>query len=211
MTTTSPSWFPSWPSGFRDIEDAYVRTIPRQWPRGLYDKETDEYRDLEAIAVVLSWVAQGGEWIKQRIYPQYDSGSLFLALWEECLGLAKRGTIALRQAAIIGWLRMIGGNAKKAALQKIFAPIFDEDDPADILFSYSTLAQAVTAAPDSNEGWAQVLNTLHIYSANNNEPDWKAMWDMIRLLKPPWQRWGGGPYQQLKYDTQGGYNTACYA
>lgn len=209
--TTSPSWFPAWPSSFPDLESTYAETIPRQFPEGLYDNaESDEYKDIQAMAVVFSWVAQGGEWIKRRIFPQFDTGAMFLHLWESCFGIAMRATTTLRQNAIIAHMRYMRGTATKEQLQAIFAPIFGTADPSDIEFSYCSLADAVTAAPDTQAGWNQILNTLHIYSACGNVPDWDALWDTIRAVQPTWQRWGGGSYKQLKWDTQGGWDTACW-
>jgi hypothetical protein len=173
--------------------------------------DSDEYADIQAMGVVFSWIAQGAEWIKRRIFPQFDSDAQFLNLWEECYGLVTRATTALRQNAIIAYMRYMRGTATKEQLQAIFAPIFNEENPAKILFSYATLAQIAAANPDTQEGYNQALHTMYVYHTSGNEPDWDSLWDTIRSVKPTWQIWGGGPYQQLKYDTQGGYDTGCYS
>jgi len=212
MPTTSPPWFPSWPASFPDIEDIYLKAIPRQFPWGLYeDTTTDEYKDIQAMGVVFSWVAQGGEWIKRRIFPQFDEDAMFLHLFEECYGVAKRATTALRQNAIIAYQRYMRGTATKEQLQAIFAPIFDEEDPSQIEFSYASTAAVIAQDPDTPEGWAQALNTMFVYHVGGNSPDLAALWDTIRAVMPTWQQWFGGSFQGALYDTKGGYNTACYS
>lgn len=209
--TTSPSWFPSWPSTFKDIEDAYLRTIPRQWPAGLYNEGTDERRDLDAIAVVMSWVAQGSEWIRQRVFPQYDDGAMMLPLWEEALSLSKSATIALRQAAVIAYCRLMLGTATKATIQKIMAPIFGVDDYTDIDFSFASFAN-IDAFTFTDE-WARAFILCHFHIFDNNgthAPDRKRALDAIAKFRPSWVRVTVGQHQYAKYDTQGGYDTACY-
>lgn len=211
MTTTSPDWFPTWPASWPDLEDVYTQTIPRQFPEGLYDDvDSDEYADIQAIGVVFSWIAQGSEWIKRRIFPQFDDDAMFLHLHEEAFGLVKRATTTLRQNAVIAYMRYMRGTATKEQVQAILAPAFNTEDPNEIAFSYATLAQVVAANPDTQEGYNQVLHTLFIYHTGNNVPDWDILRDSIRSIKPTWQVWEGGSYQYTKYNTQGGYNIGCY-
>jgi hypothetical protein len=211
MTTTSPSWFPSWPASFPDLEEIYLKSVPRQFPWGLYEDETtDEYKDIQAMAVVFSWVAQGGEWIKRRIFPQFDSGAMFLGLWEECYNIARRATTAARQNAIIAYMRHMRGTATKEQLQAIFAPIFDEADPSKILFAWATPAQIHALNPDTQAEYNAGINSLHVYHTTGNIPDWAALWDTIRAVQPTWIRMSGGEYKTLKWDTQGGWDTACW-
>ncbi len=209
MTTTSPSWLPSWPVTFRDIEDAYLRTVPRQYPGGLYKEGTDERRDLDSTAVVVSWVAQGGEWIKRRIFPQYDDDGLALPLWEECYAIARAATIAARQTAIITHCRLMLGTATKPVIQRIMAPIFGVD-PADIDFSFATLASVNAFNESEDEGRAYVLSRIHIHTNGTAAPDRVRALDAIAKLKPAWIQITVGQYQQTKWGTQGGWGTSCW-
>jgi hypothetical protein len=211
MTTTSPSWFPSWPAGFPDLQAGYEQNVPRQYPEGLYTEGTDEYLDLLAEARILSWVRQGGEWILRRFFPHYDSLGQFLSFWEDVLRLVPAATIALRQNTIISHVRYNLGTAIKANIQAIFAPIFGVEDPARIGFSFASTASIIAFAPETDEAWAQLLNTLHIYDVNETaEPDRTRALDAIRAKKPTWQTWTVGQYQDLKWTTQGGWSTACW-
>lgn len=209
MTTTSPGWFDSWPSVFKDLEDAYLRTVPRQWPMGLYAEGTDERKDLDSTAVVLAWVAQGGEWIKRRVFPQHDSLGQFLALWEECFSITKAATIALRQQAIIAYCRLMLGTATKATIQKIMAPIFGVSDYTDIDFAFGSIAD-IDATGYTGADRAFVLCHFHIHTNGTHAPDRPRALDAIAKFKPTWIRITVGQHKVCKYDTQGGYDTACY-
>jgi hypothetical protein len=209
VTTTSPSWFDSWPSSFKDLEDAYLRSIPRQWPQGLFNDGTDERRELDAIASVISWTAQGGEWIKQRIHPQHDANAQFLHLWEECFALARAATTALRQSAIISHCRLMLGTATKEVIQRIMAPVFGVDDPALIDFSFASRAD-IDASGYTGSDRAFLLCQFHIHANGSGTLDRPRALDTIAKWKPTWIRVTVGQHKTAKYDTQGGYDTACY-
>lgn len=210
MTTTSPSWFPSWPSVFADIEDAYLRSVPRQWPAGLYDDGTDERRDLDSTAVVVSWVAQGGEWVKRRIFPQYDTDGLFLHIFEEAFAIQRAATVALRQAAVIAYARLMLGTATKEVIQRIMAPIFGFDDSYTVVdFAFASLAD-IAAAGYTGNAKAFVLCHFHIHTRGTAAPDRPRALDAIARFRPTWLRITVGQHKTAKYDTTGGYDTACY-
>jgi len=199
MTTTAPDWLPTWPATFADVEAAYAESVPRQYPEGLYQQGTDEYTDLVAQSVVLSWVRQGSEWVIRRIFPQLDTDGLFLGLWEGCLGVVQRATTAGRQAAIVASARYGRGTATTEKIQNIFAPIFGID-PGDVAFRWATLAEIATAGPDAGAATAKCHNMLHIYDANETaEPDRTLAEDAIALCKPTWQTWSCGRMQYLKW------------
>ncbi len=211
MTTTSPSWYPSWPSAFQDVEDAYLRTIPRQWPPGLYAEGTDERRDLDSTAVALSWVAQGGEWIKQRIFPQRDTGGMFTGLWEEAFSIARATTLAARRNAIIAYCRLMLGTATKQTIQHIMAPIFGVDDPSDIEFAFASWDKLDATTFTDEWGRAFAMCHFHIYhDGGTSAPDRPRALDAIAKFAPTWIRVTVGQHQTAKYDTQGEYDTACY-
>lgn len=213
MTTTSPTWFPSWPTTFPDVQDAYELSVPRQYPEGLYEEGTDEWLDIKSQSIILSWVAQGSEWIQRRIFPQLDAGAMFLHLWEECLAVVQRATTADRQAAIVSSARNARGTATTEKIQNIFAPIFGID-PEDVAFEYATRADIETAAPDTNQGWAKCLNMLHIYDINETAvPDRDMAEDAIAICKPTWQLWSVGQYKRLKWGVtgaEGAWNQATW-
>ncbi len=208
MTTTSPSWFLSWPSTFADIESAYLRTVPRQWPGGLYRDGTDERRDLDSAAVVLSWVAQGGEWINRRIFPQFDDDGQFFHIWEEAFAIQAAATVALRQAAIIAYARLNLGTATKEVIQRIMAPIFGVDY-TDIEFSFGSYADIAGGGYTGNNK-AFLLCHFHIHTDGAAAPDRPRALDAIARFKPTWIRITVGQYKTLKWDTEGEWDTACW-
>jgi len=213
MPTTSPSWFDAWPADFPDVQDAYADTIPAQFPRGLYDDlESDEAKDIGVMSRVLSWVAQGSQWVRGRIFPQHDADGIFIPTWEDILGLPARGFLAQRQRAIVRYLRYSMGTATSGAVKAIFAPLFGEEGNTDaVAFAVPTLAQIVTAAPEDDSQYAQATCSMHIYHATETtEPDRRLVLDAMTQSQGGHERWTCGQFRLAKYDTQGGYDTACY-
>lgn len=213
MTTTSPSWWPAWPSGFPDVQDAYERIFPGQFPEGLYsNQESDEYKDIKAKARIFSWARQGGEWVLRRFWPHLDTLGQFLGFWEEQLAIARRAKIQLRQNAIISYLRYNLGTATKANVQAIFAPVFGlPNNPERVAFSYPTYAQVAATNPTTDQEWADALNKLYIYDADEtNAPDRQQFEDAAQSTKPTWQGWYGGQYFDALYNTQGAYEEGTY-
>jgi hypothetical protein len=213
MTTTSPSWFPSWPSDFPDIQQDYEQTVPEQYPAGLYEPGSDEYKDIQATAQVFSWIAQGSMWIRRRLWPHFDTSGLFLDLWEDAFGLVARSSITERVANITRSARNKLGTATKANVQAIFAPVFgDNADPSTVAFASPSSSDIAANPPDSAEGWARALNSMHIYDANETtEPDRVEGTDAVNATKPTYQRWTYGRYNKAKWDTQGTWDHACWS
>lgn len=197
--TTSPSWYPTWPTAFRNIEEDYLQTVPRQYPLGVYREGTDERRDLDAVAVVLSWIAQGSEWIQRRIFPQLDSSAMFLHLWEECFSIVAGATTAARQQAAIAYCRLMLGTATKETIQKIMAPAFGASvDYDEVGFSFASFADV--AATTFTDEWARAyaLTRLHIYHIPETaDPDISVALDLIARWRPTWLHVSVGRYETL--------------
>lgn len=211
MTTTSPDWYPVWPAGFPDVQGSYEATVPQQYPQGLYYEDSGEHQDQQAQGVVFSWIAQGSTWIRRRFFPQYDVEAQFLPYWEDALALIAAATVTLRQNNIYAALRHMRKTATKNVVQTIFAPIFGQDDPARVAFSVPQDDQILAAAPDTEQQWARLTNTMHIHDADETAvPDRSAGLDAIEKTRPTYQHWTIGQYQGTKYDTQGGYDISCY-
>ena len=211
MTTTSPSWHEAWPTDFPDLEAVYRQTVPAQFPDLYDDLDSDEAKDIDATAKVLSWVAQGSQWIRGRLFPQKDTTAIFLDLWETALGILAKGTIALRQRAVIRSFRYSLGTGTEAAVRAIFAPIFgDEDNPAAVEFASPSAAE-IAACVTTEEGWAMATTSLHIYhAAQTTAPDRPSAVDAMEQTKPAHETWSAGQYKTLKWDTEGGWDTACW-
>lgn len=195
---------------FADIQAAYLLSVPRQYPAGLYGDGTDERKDLDTEAVALSWVAQGGEWIKRRVFPQYDVDGLFLHIFEEAFSIQRAATIALRQAAIISYCRLMLGTATKVTVQRIMAPAFGLDDYTDIDFSFASVASVDAFAHTDEPGRAYALGQIHIHTNGTDAPDMPRALDLIAKWKPTWLRITAGKYQQTIWGTQGNWGEACW-
>jgi hypothetical protein len=212
LTTTSPSWFPTWPAGFPDVQDEYQQTVPRQFPAGLYGASSDEHLDIVSIGEIYSWLRQGSTWVSRRLWPHLDVTGEFVGLWESALGLVAAFNVTTRRDNVLRALRYHLGTATEAAVQAIFAPLFGfADDPGSVSFASPSAADIAAAGP-SNEGeWAGATNTMHINHTNETAaPDRTAVDAAIEQTKPTYQEWSAGQYQTCKYDTEGGYGTACY-
>lgn len=211
--TTSPSWWPTWPTTFPDVEAVYHETVPAQFPDLYGDLGSDEAKDIDAIAAVLSLVAQGSQWVRDRIFPQNDSGGLFLPLWEGAFGIVVKGTMAVRQAVVIRSARYKLGTGVESAVRAIFAPVFGHpDDPTVVSFlSADSTWLGSHGGSMSDEGWAKALTSLHIYSAGAADaPDLPSGRDAAEQTKPAQETWSVGQYGTALYDTDGGYDTACW-
>lgn len=195
MTTTAPSWLDAWPAAWPDVGAAYEETVPRQYPEGLYDpvRNSDEYLDVKATARILAWVAQATEWVRRRIFPQADTGGLFLARWEAALGLLRAGTTAARAARITAALRT-RKTLTKATVQAIFGPLLRIDPGVDeISFIYPSPADLIAAVSGcSATEIAQALGELcqiGIYSINGACDDLVGAEREARRRQPAWERW----------------------
>jgi hypothetical protein len=213
MTTTSPSWWPAWPASFPDISAVYDQTIRRVFGNLYEDVESDEYKDVGAIAEVFSLVAQGSTWIRHRIFPQADAGAVFLDLWEAMYGLFASGTVTQRQSTVVRTSRYTLGTATEDAVRAIFAPIFGDDgNPDAIVFTSPSAADLEANPPTTEEEWARATTSLHIsHNGETTEPDRKAALDAIEQCKGAHETWTVGRYAAAKWDTQAGWDTGCWS
>lgn len=211
--TTSPSWWPAWPSGFPDISAVYDQTIRRMFGNLYDDVTSDEYKDVGAIAEVFSLVAQGSTWIRRRIFPHLDSGAIFMDLWETAFGILQRGTVTNRQNVILRTARYTLGTATEDAVRAIFAPLFGLPGNSDaVIFTSPAPADLEANPPTTEEEWARATTSLHISSrGDDEEPDRKAALDAIEQCKGAHETWTVGRYQYAKWDTEGGWDTACWS
>jgi hypothetical protein len=213
MTTTSPSWWPTWPTSFPDISGVYDQTIRPTFGNLYEDVTSDEYKDVGAIAEVFSLVAQGSTWIRNRVFPHLDSDAIFMDLWETALGILQRGTVADRQNVLLRTIRYTLGTATDAATRAIFAPLFgDPGNPDAVVFTSPSAADLEANPPTTEEGWARATTSLHIsHNGETTEPDRKAALDAIEQCKGAHETWTVGLYASAKWDTQGGWDTACWS
>jgi hypothetical protein len=215
MTTTSPSWWPTWPTSFTDLSGIYDQTVRRTFGNLYEDVQSDEHKDVGAIAEVFSLVAQGSMWIRNRLFPQVDTDAIFIDLWETAFGILQRGTVTDRQNVILRTARYTLGTVTDAAARAIFAPLFGEPGNANAV-TFTTIGAAGIADLQNDPGttedqWAKATTSMHIsHTGETAEPDRSAALDAIEQSKGAHETWTIGQYKSLKWDTEGGWDTACW-
>jgi hypothetical protein len=210
MTTTSPSWMPSWPTSFPDIGAIYDQTIRRQFGNLYDDATSDEYADVTTIAECIGVIAQMSTWIRRHLFPQFDDDALFMDLWESAFGVAQRVSATARRTAIIRAMRYSLGTATKEAVQAIFAPVFQSaDDPSTVAFE---CASNHTVSCNTDEGFRRANTHLHIYdSAEGTEPDEATAKAAIAATKPAHETWTVGRYKTFQWGSSGGtWGNSCW-
>jgi hypothetical protein len=213
LITTSPTWLPTWPAGFPDVQDEYQQTVPRQFPAGLYGASSDEHLDIVSIGEIYSWLRQGSTWVSRRLWPHLDVTGEFIGLWENAFGLVAAFAVSTRRDNVLRAMRYHLGTATESAVRAIFAPLFGfADNPGSVSFASPTHAQVAAAGFDSEDGWAMATNSLHIYPTDEGAiPDHAALDAALEQTKPTYQRWTAGQYKYAKWDTQGTWDHACWS
>lgn len=144
----SPSWLPSWPASWPDIEAIYDRTIRGQFPAGLYDnEESDEYKDIGAIAEFFANITKSLWWLKKTFLPQNDEDDLYLEKWEADFNISKDSTIAKRQYNLVSHCRTLQTTGTSDIIKAIVLPVFGSEDPDDLSFASPDAVDVYRALP----------------------------------------------------------------
>jgi len=67
-------WLPSTPSESPDYETKYRYYAPRQWPQGLFERESQADLDHQTIGRILGYVRQACWFVLERWWPWRDVG-----------------------------------------------------------------------------------------------------------------------------------------
>jgi len=199
-----PSWLPTRPSWMPLWDEIYKRIVPGTWPRRMLASGSNLLADIETLGHGLSWFRELLDWILHAFFPSMDPDGLFLDRWEESLALSPAGTIADRVDRITAAMRQ-RHTMTEDAIKAIFARCWGHDDPSRVLVAYPTAANVATYSTNELTNLHD-QNYLHVYdSLTNQEPDWALADDLIRRLKPAWQRWSVGSDRNMRY----GDGTPC--
>ena len=199
----TPSWLPTWPTGWPDIEARYKALVGSMVPRGLFDPDGENAADWAAIGEALGQVRKLIEWVLGNSLPHRDSEGMFLWRWEELLQLVARGATATRQAWIVARLRQRGTETLSLA-KAVMAGAWGEIDGSflsvyhqDPAVYYAERGGYTTdAAYDIRE-----QQYLHFYpTAEDVAPDWDIAADLIARFAPTWAYWTVGRYKVMEYD-----------
>lgn len=201
-------WLPTRPGHWIDFGEIWKELTPDSWPRGMFKAGSEARGDQSALGECLGYGRELLEWILQTIWAQRDDEALWLDRWETALGLVARTTTALRQSAILSYLRGYGaGDSEK--IKSVFAEVFG-GDVADVSFASPTAAEIASVDTLGDVTHSRWNNYLHIYSTNEDiDPDYDLADDLITQNKPTWQTWTVGRYRGGLYD-KGTYDRCVY-
>ncbi len=212
----SVAWLPARPSHWVDFATQWKESVPDAWPANMFRDDSEANADQTALGECMGYGRELLEWILQSIWVQRDSAiwngetvGLWLDRWEAVWLLARRSTVALRQSAILGRMRAYGAGDNET-IKAVFAEVFG-GDVADVSFTAPTAAEVVAAETLGAVTYERAHNQMHIHSTNDDiDPDRSLGLDLIEYAAPTWQSWTLGRYQTLKWDTEGGWDTACW-
>lgn len=207
-----PSWLPTRPAWIPNWDETYKRIVLGIWPRRMVASGSNLQADIETRGHALSWVRELFDWILHAFFPANDSEGMFLDRWEKSLGMsAGAATVGAREDRITAALRQ-RHTMTEDAIKAIFARAWATDDPAAVSIAFPSAADIATYS--TNE-----LTNLHdqnfmlIYRTGGpgaDTPDFTLADDLIRRLKPAWQRWAISSDRSMRYGDGGTTPRAAY-
>lgn len=209
----SPSWLPATPSGWLDFQAIYGDAVPKLWPKRLYRRGMEAYKDLQAFGESLSLGRLLLEWILRAALPHMDSGGVFLPMWEHGFALSPRATIALRVAELEAAMR-IRGTSHDALLKYAFLPAFPGATSVDDVSVCRPNFEELEAEGNTHDhAHARAQFSYHVHSTDEDlDPDLELADRIAAAMEPAVGHISVGRYRDFRWDVEnGGWHRACFA